>query len=182
MDRKPNLLSEKYLKELELVHTDKTRPNGFGGKIKPLGTFKKFMSIWTPKNVLDYGCGKGVMLAYLKELYPQTQFDGYDPAIHMFKEKTNKKYDCVYCNDVLEHIEPNYIDNVLSDINNSSQKYVWLRIDTKPARKRLSDGRNAHLIIENRNWWLRKIKKNIKGTIVHDELNSKGKFDIAIEK
>jgi len=182
LGQKPNLLSEKYLKELELVHTDKTRPSGFGGKIKPLGSFKRFMNIWTPNTVLDYGCGKGVMLSYLKELYPQTQFDGYDPAVHMFRERTNKKYDCVYCNDVLEHVEPNCIDNVLYDIDNSSQKYIWLRIDTKPARKRLSNGENAHLIIEDKIWWLKRIKETVKGNIVFNKINSKGKLDIAIEK
>ncbi len=30
-------------------------------------------------------------------------------------------------------------------------KYIWLCIDTLPARKKLADGRNAHLILENKN-------------------------------
>jgi hypothetical protein len=63
-----------------------------------------------------------------------------------------------------------------------SSKYLWLRIDTMPARKTLPDGRNAHLIQETDEWWRNIIERSINGTIVYAELNKKGKFDIAIEK
>ena len=88
----------------------------------------------------------------------------------------------IFCNDVLEHVEPKFITHVLQDINNLTKEYVWLRIDTLPARKKLSDGRNAHLIIENKQWWLNLIQEQINGNIVYSELNKKGKLDVAIEK
>ena len=58
----------------------------------------------------------------------------------------------------------------------------WLRIDTIPARKKLPDGRNAHLILESDAWWLDKIRANIAGQVVYNELTKKGKFDVAIRK
>jgi hypothetical protein len=57
-----------------------------------------------------------------------------------------------------------------------------LRIDTLPARKRLSDGRNAHLIIEDQDWWTEMIQHSIDGIVVYNNVNKKGKLDVAIEK
>ena len=53
-------------------------------------------------------------------------------------QNPDSAFDLVFRNDVLEHIEPDYIANVLQDINDYANKYIWLRIDTKPARKELS--------------------------------------------
>jgi hypothetical protein len=135
-----------------------------------------------PSNCLDYGCGKGVILSHLNEKFPNTEFIGYDPALPMWDNKPTNKFDMVFSNDVLEHIEPNFINSVLQDIDQYATKYIWLRIDTQHARKELYDGRNAHLIIQNESWWLNILKRNIKGTIVYNEVNKKGKLDIAIEK
>ena len=80
-----------------------------------------------------------------------------------------------------EHIEPEYIDNVLSHILSLSNNYIWLRIDTKPARKILPDGRNAHLIQESPEWWTNKISKLISPNIVYNYSNENSRIDIAIE-
>ena len=100
----------------------------------------------------------------------------------MWNTKPDSAFDLVFCNDVLEHIEPNFIEKVIQDINLYANKYIWLRIDTKPARKELSDGRNAHLIIENEAWWLEMLQRNVGGSIVYNAVNKKGKLDVAIEK
>ena len=175
------MFSQKYIEELRVIHADTSRKKGFGGTLKKLGQFHNYMEQWKPSSVLDYGCGKGIILVSLSEQYPDTNFIGYDPAvIHYANTATNA--DCVFSNDVLEHIEPNHIISVLTHINSLSAHYVWLRIDTIPARKRLSDGRNAHLILESSEWWTDIIQRNISGKIVYSELTKKGKFDIAIEK
>lgn len=171
-----------YLQQLKEIHNDRSRKSGFGGKSKKLGRFSKFMELWNVKSILDYGCGKGHILAQLRETYPKTNVQGYDPAIDRYADLPQTQFDCVFSNDVLEHIEPNYIVDVLEHINSLSSKYIWLRIDTKPARKKLSDGRNAHLILESPEWWMLKINNHIEGDIVYNELTSKGKFDVAIEK
>ena len=176
------MYSNSYIKQLQSLHADASRQLGFGGKAKKLGKFHSFMDKWQPSSLLDYGCGKGRILADLRDRYPNVVCEGYDPAVPMFNKDKFSTYDCVFSNDVLEHIEPNFINSVLQDIDQYATKYIWLRIDTQPARKELSNVRNAHLIIQNESWWLNILQRNIKGTIVYNEVNKKGKLDIAIEK
>jgi trans-aconitate methyltransferase len=176
------MYSKEYISQLQGLHADASRRHGFGGKAKKLGQFHSFMDEWKPSTLLDYGCGKGHILADLKDRYPNTVCEGYDPAVPAFNKKSFDVFDCVFSNDVLEHIEPEYLEDVLTHIDNLASKYVWLRIDTMPARKKLSDGRNAHLILETPDWWKDKIQMNINGTIKFFQLDKKGKLDIAIEK
>lgn len=140
------------------------------------------MKKWKPSSLLDYGCGKGNILNHLIETYPNTEVHGYDPAIKIFNRIQKNKYECVFSNDVLEHIEPEMLKLVLTHINDTSTKYIWLRIDTLPARKKLPDGRNAHLIIEGEKFWTDNITNYIEGTTVYRALDKKGKLDVAIEK
>lgn len=63
----------------------------------------------------------------------------------------------VCCIDVLEHIEPEYLETVLDELCRLTEGIAFLSIDTGPAVKTLSDGRNAHLIQQPMNWWLPKI-------------------------
>jgi len=176
------LYTKSYIKQLQSLHSDSSRPQGFGGKPKKLGQFHKFMDIWKPSTLLDYGCGKGYVLSELRDKYPSVTCEGYDPAVKMFSGLPNKKYDCVFSNDVLEHIEPEHIAEVLKHINSLTEKYIWLRIDTKPARKILPDGRNAHILLKSPEWWMDQIYTYIGGTIEYNELTNKGKFDVAIAK
>ena len=176
------MYSKEYIKQLQSLHADASRPQGFGGKAKKLGLFHDYMTQWNPRTLLDYGCGKGLILNNLKNLYPNTHCHGYDPAVKMFDRAPVENFECVFSNDVLEHIEPEHIVSVLLHINDLASKYIWLRIDTMPARKILSDGRNAHLIQESDDWWYNIIEREINGNIVYAELDKKGKFDVAIEK
>jgi hypothetical protein len=62
----------------------------------------------------------------------------------------------VACIDVLEHIEPDLIDNVLDDLKRVTAGVGFFSVGTGPARKVLADGRNAHLIQKPAAWWLPK--------------------------
>jgi hypothetical protein len=57
---------------------------------------------------------------------------------------------------VLEHIEPNLIDNVLDDLKRVTAALGVFTVHTGPAAKVLLDGRNAHLIQRPAAWWLPK--------------------------
>lgn len=107
------------------------------------------------RSILDYGCGS--MRNLLKVLAPEhdVQYQGYDPAIPEYNVK--EPADLVVCIDVLEHIEPELLDNVLDDLRDLTRAWAYLTIHTGPAVKRLSDGRNAHLIQESPAWWLPKL-------------------------
>jgi 2-polyprenyl-3-methyl-5-hydroxy-6-metoxy-1,4-benzoquinol methylase len=176
------MFSDTYIKQLKQLHQDPSRKRGFGGKVKDLGQFYNFMNVWKPSTLLDYGCGKGVILDDIKEKYPSVSSLGYDPAVDEYSSMPLDTFDCVFSNDVLEHIEPTYLNDVLKHINSLASRFIWLRIDTLPARKTLSDGRNAHLTIQDNTLWTNLILQNVQGNIVHNFLSKKGKLDIAIEK
>ncbi len=100
------------------------------------------------ESVLDYGCGKGG----LKKALPDADVREYDPAISG-KDVLPGPADLVLCADVLEHVEPEYLDSVLDHIQGLARKFVMLSPSTVPADKTLPDGRNAHLIVEPYPWW-----------------------------
>jgi len=118
----------------------------------------EFVKKFNDKDILDYGCGK-------RTLEHALGFDifNYDPAIEGF-ENENKPHNIVFCGDVLEHIEPQLLDDVLQDIRRCTLVRGLLIASTVAAKKTLSDGRNAHLIIENADWWREKLKKYFKIT------------------
>jgi hypothetical protein len=58
---------------------------------------------------------------------------------------------------VLEHIEPQYLEQVLDHLVELTEVVAFITIHTGPAMKTLPDGRNAHLTQEPIEWWLAKI-------------------------
>lgn len=112
-----------------------------------------------PNNILDFGCGTGALIRTLKDLYPAIDIQGYDPGNEKFSDIfKDKKFDLVISTDVLEHIEPEYIDQTLNFLKSKSNKFYHL-IALSPSRVILPDGRNAHLILETPAWWRSKFEK-----------------------
>jgi hypothetical protein len=103
------------------------------------------------RDILDYGCGKATLQKSLP--FP---IQNYDPFIDEYKQSPVPAQ-LVVCTDVMEHIEIEYLDNVLEDIRDLTTKLAFFQIATRPAAKFLPDGRNAHLIQENVNWWLKQL-------------------------
>ena len=104
--------------------------------------------------VLDYGCGKGTLAPILRANGLET-FE-YDPAVR-FKDTPPEPADLVFCGDVAEHVEPEFLDAFLDDLQRVTRKRLILHIATRPAKKTLADGRNAHLIVQPVEWWLPKL-------------------------
>ena len=113
--------------------------------------------------LLDYGCGKGTLKKAINNATPFLKVSEYDPAIEG-KDQLPEPVDMVFCGDVLEHIEPEYLDDVLADIARCTGKMAILYIATNPATKTLPDGRNAHLIQENMHWWFNKVSEHLEIT------------------
>lgn len=103
------------------------------------------------RDVLDYGCGQRFLERALG--WP---IHNYDPCIPGLDAEP-KPADVVACCDCLEHIEPEYLDNVLDDLMRVVGRMGFFVIDTMPAAKVLADGRNAHLIQKGGDWWIPKI-------------------------
>lgn len=67
-------------------------------------------------SLLDYGCGKGRFLAALRRFGIFGELAGYDPAIPEVEAHPDRQYDLVTCLDVLDQIEPRFIDAVICDV------------------------------------------------------------------
>jgi hypothetical protein len=108
------------------------------------------------KTLLDYGCGSMCNLAKVLEPDHDLEYAGYDPAVPEYASLAEPA-ELVVCIDVLEHIEPEFLDAVLDDLKRCTLKAGFFSIHTGPAVKVLPDGRNAHLIQQPPKWWLEKL-------------------------
>ena len=70
----------------------------------------------------------------------------------------------------MEHIEPELLDDTLKDLFSRASKYQYHLIACHPAKKKLNDGRNAHLIIESPEWWSKKINEFKEWKIVYEQV------------
>jgi hypothetical protein len=103
--------------------------------------------------VLDYGCGRGSLKPELLKTHPHLVVQEYDPGI-VGKDSLPFPADIVVCTDVMEHIEPKLLRNVLLHLAQLSEKELFLNISCKPSKVLLPDGRNSHLIIRPVTWWM----------------------------
>jgi uncharacterized Rossmann fold enzyme len=148
---KPMLISPEYVElNAELHRTNAAY--GVGGA-KHAETVLNLAEGIHARSVLDYGCGKG-------ELGKALPFGicEYDPAIPG-KQDPPRPADLVVCTDVLEHVEPAMLNDVLNDLRRCTLKVGYFVIHTGPAQKTLPDGRNTHLSQHPRAWWEQKLAK-----------------------
>lgn len=111
------------------------------------------------KSLSDYGAGKKNLLKGLVEAGVNgIQYRPYDPAFPEYGSP--QPADLVCCIDVLEHIEPELIDNVLAELGRITIGLGFFSIHMGPAGKVLSDGRNAHLIQKPSSWWLPRLARH----------------------
>jgi len=142
-----DLASPAYRDELKYQH-DVTRWGGGGASwVEPVAAFAKQLEA---ADVLDYGCGQGTLAVALAK--HGVKCKNYDPGRPEFAALP-KIADVVVSTDNLEHIEPALIDNVLRHQFLLARKGAFLVVATKPAKKVLRDGRNAHLTCEEWPWW-----------------------------
>jgi hypothetical protein len=109
-------------------------------------------------SLLDYGCGSQRSLLKVLKLPEHVVYEGYDPCVPEYSTDPIPA-ELVVCIDVLEHIEPQLLDNVLDHLKDLCDPYGLFTIHTGPAAKVLSDGRNAHLTQEDISWWLPKLEQ-----------------------
>lgn len=109
------------------------------------------------RELLDYGAGRGNLMKHLKVGHPM-QIQCYDPAVEEWAG-TPIPSQMVCCIDVLEHVEPDCLEEVLDDIQRVTMMVAYISVSTVPSKKTLEDGRNAHLNIQTPEWWLEKLIK-----------------------
>jgi len=157
-------ISREYLQIQQEFHTNR-KDYGSSGYFHAIPVTKLARDLRT-FDILDYGCGKGMLDANMP-----CDIQQYDPCIPKWANEPIPA-DIVVCTDVLEHIEPDKLDAVLQHIHSLTLQRAYLSPATRAANKHLPDGRNVHLIIEEEEWWLDKIGQ-------HFEILEKesGKYD-----
>lgn len=117
--------------------------------------------------VLDYGCGKETLSQVVGKMSSQSiVVNGYDPALPG-KDVEPIPHPFVACVDVLEHVEPALVENVIAHLHSKMLQTGIISVHTKAAKRILPDGRNAHLIIKDQDWWHLRIAEKF---AIHTEL------------
>lgn len=154
------LITPNYVKEQFILHQDPEY--GAGGK-RYLHLVMNFIKTYNCTSVLDYGCGKGTLAAEMKKL--GVAINEYDPGV-AGKEELPAPADLVVCVDVMEHIEPEFTEDVIRHLHRLTRKRLFVDVATKFDKHRwLTDGRNSHQVVNEAQWWRVKFEKN--GFSVH---------------
>lgn len=150
-----DLISPEYQAEQKRLHDD---PRGYGGRgSKWAEVVAGLIETTGAESVLDYGCGQGTLeTATLKLMRPgrRMHWRNYDPALKELRELPKEPFDLVVCTDVLEHVEPEKIGAVLTHLRTLTRVELFTVISLVPTEKKLSDGRQAHILLRPIPWWV----------------------------
>lgn len=104
---------------------------------------------------MDYGCGKGM----LAKAFPDLKWTEYDPGIPGKQEKPTGRYDLVTCTDVMEHVEREYVEEVLRELAEATGKVLFIDIACYPTGRKFWEGpykgEDMHITIRSPNWWIK---------------------------
>ncbi len=151
-----NLISSEYLKLLKRMHA--AGPWGTKGH-KYFDEIISFVDRIGACSILDYGCGQATFGDMFREKRPEITVYNYDPAID--DRQGFVKVDVVVCTDVLEHVEEEYLNPVIDHIASLANRGIYLIVALKKAKRFLPDGRNAHLIVQNSDWWKDRLRERL---------------------
>lgn len=147
------LISTDYRKEMERLNEGRIFGSA-GNTFAPL--INEIIQKAGITHLLDYGCGKMLLRNEIKNPPPDFKYQAYDPGVPRLASPPSPA-ELVVCLDVLEHVEPDCIEDVLDHLEELTEVILFASVCTGPAVKKLSDGRNAHLIQQPLEWWLPKI-------------------------
>ena len=126
--------------------------------MKLLPAIEELINFLSPKSILDYGCGKGLLVRTLAQKYPTIKVYGYDPGVQEFENLPEDKIDFVINTDVLEHIPQEELPETIQLISCLSRN-VFFHLNHTKAIAILPNGENAHCTI----WSLEKYYELFKG-------------------
>jgi len=148
-------ISHEYLEQQKLLHQN---PHYGIASLSFAPIVADFIRQMEVRTVSDYGAGKKNLLVGLKNAgIDSIEYYPYDPVFEEYGQPCSA--DLVCCIDVLEHIEPDKLEEVLIELAKITVNFGFFSIHMGPAAKILSDGRNAHLIQESSSWWLPRLTK-----------------------
>lgn len=107
-------------------------------------------------DILDYGCGKESLRLAIESAFPSIPgmtIRGYDPCREGLDGEPAPA-ELVVNTDSMEHVEPKSVDTVLRHIRDLTGHVAIFVISTRAAFKNLPDGRNAHICLHDKDWWI----------------------------
>ena len=123
--------------------------------------------------IQDFGCGKAwpYRKRFIHRLWNAEKILLHDFAIPEYEKRPEVgDFNAIVSCDVLEHIPEEELDEVFQYwYSNPNMKFVFCTIAGYPARATLDDGRNAHVTLKPKEWWIEKIRKyaNCKTEIIY---------------
>ena len=153
------LATNSYKKQLYMQHEIHTSW-GHGASINKFKHCLHFLEKEECKTIIDYGCGKSNLKDFVEKNY-NYEVTEYDIGIEG-KDVLNNKADFIVCVDVLEHIEPECLEDVLKHIHRHATKGVYFSICLVASYGFFKDGSNLHTIIKNGDWWYSKVLQYFK--------------------
>lgn len=146
-------ISPEYKKQQEWLHEN----TDYGvASIKYAPLVSQVIERLEITHLLDYGCGAKMNLLKHVKTKGKLTYQAYDPGVPELASAPVPAQ-MVCCIDVLEHIEPEFLDNVLDHLASLTEAVAFLTVHTGPAGKTLPDGRNAHINQQPMDWWLPKL-------------------------
>lgn len=163
------MLTKAYRQLLEKMHEDPDLKWGNDGKhhAEAVAAFGKRIGATT---ILDFGCGRSTLSKTLKRSGHKFKCTDYDPGRPKKATLPAGVFDMVVCTDVLEHVEPQHLEDVMKALSDRAWRAAYFVIDTEPAVATLPDGRNAHLIVKPAGWWTGRLSAHFPRHLWHSVL------------
>ena len=151
-----NNLTEHYINLYKQLHAQDTHYGTTSIRWLPL--VQHYVSDLNPDSILDFGCGKNVLIEHIKTERHILRYS-YDPAIVEYEVIPVSKVGMVLNIDVMEHIPEDALESTLQNIRSLSAKALFI-ISCSPAWHKLPDGSNAHCTVHEPEWWEIRLKKH----------------------
>jgi hypothetical protein len=171
----PSPRYRRLLEQYQLMHTQGDArlgiapENMFPGQSLPPQAphIRRLIVASQPRNLLDYGCGKGQQYwpfriqdpegggeyPDIKSYWGISDVRCYDPGYPPHSELPSGKFDGVICTDVLEHCPEEDVPWIIAELFDFANKFVYANVACFTARKRLPSGGNAHCTVKSPRWW-----------------------------
>ena len=158
-------MNQKIIEEYQKIHNRRDVGMMIGEQVlNYIWNIQDLTFMYPNTTMLDFGCGKAWAHSQRKvsRLWDVDKVILYDIGIPQYsKRPTHDEFQSLISIDVLEHIPEDDIDEVFKYWYHRNMKYVFATIAAYPARATLSDGTNAHINLNDKAWWMSKIKKHI---------------------
>lgn len=161
-----SIINQDYQNQIQAMHERGKFNNG----AKQFKLVDPFIQQYSPKNLIDFGCGKGALITTIKEHYPNIDVFGYDPGNPAFSTLPDRAFDAIISTDAIEHIEPEHLTSSLKVMSDRMERCGFFRIACYLAKKSLPDGRNCHLIVKEPAWWREQILAHMSVDIVWENI------------